>query len=368
MNIDTRINNSFFLHPKTKKLEYALGESAPMYVIKIWVWASLFFPDGVLKNIDDVFLENEIGWTKYHKENLIQILVDLEFLERDGSNLIIHDWQDHNSWASTSNSRNDKGRFSRLKQVAMPAYEYLQSIGITGISKENYQQITTSDNPFEEAKRLFKKYQKRDKTQKSDNPDINSGQPQGNPTGNPKKNERATPGVVFGSNTNTNTNLKKDINNLSHTKNSDTTMRVNPHKSDAEYEREIQKGNFEPDDLPSIEFVELRDFYDRIARPEGSHAGWIEFKRIKKSSAYFPGIHFLMDDISKRIDGGFWDKGFEPGLAKYLLDRTWEQEVTSRQRDKPKTFEELSEERDRKRKENTLQRLKAIQEGSNNGL
>lgn len=371
MNIDTRINNSFFLHPKTKKLEHILGEAAPMYVIKIWVYASQFFPDGVLKNLDDAFLENEIGWTKYHQENLIQELVNLEFLERDGCSLIIHDWQDHNSWASASDNRNNKGRLSRMKQVATSAYNYLQGIGITSISKEKYQQITASDNPLEEAKRLYKKRQNSDNGSKL-------GNPMGNPMGNPRKNEQATPGVVFGSNTNTNTNpnLKKDIKNLSHTKNSDTTMSDNLPQSDAGYEREKTKGNF-PDteeDIPSMEFQELREYYDNNARPEGPRAGWIEFKRLKKATGlagrdgYYPGVHALMDDIDKRIAGGFWDKGYEPSLAKYLNDRTWEQEVTSRTRGQPKTFDELAADRERQKKENTLKRLKAMQEGNINEL
>lgn len=113
------------------------------------------------------------------------------------------------------------------------------------------------------------------------------------------------------------------------------------------------------EDEPDMEFVQLREFYDSNARLEWPMAGWAEFKKLKTQSraGKFPGIFILMDDIAKRVEGGFWSKGHFPSLAKYLNERIWEQKITSRKYEPQKTYAEIEEERQQAKKEEQIKRM-----------
>ncbi|MDY0204828.1 MAG: hypothetical protein RBR49_12000 [Desulfovibrio desulfuricans] len=73
---------------------------------------------------------------------------------------------------------------------------------------------------------------------------------------------------------------------------------------------------------PSIDFQELRQFWDEHFRPEAPLAGFTEYKQLRAAKAY-PGDSRIYEDLKARIDCQFWDQGFAPGLAKYLRERAW---------------------------------------------
>lgn len=73
---------------------------------------------------------------------------------------------------------------------------------------------------------------------------------------------------------------------------------------------------------PSIDFQELRQFWDEHFRQEMPLAGFTEYKQLRAAKAY-PGDSRIYEDLKARIDCQFWDQGFAPGLAKYLRERAW---------------------------------------------
>lgn len=79
----------------------------------------------------------------------------------------------------------------------------------------------------------------------------------------------------------------------------------------------------------SIEFQELRQFYDAEMRPEGPMAGWKEYKQAK-SGGYWPGVSRIVQDIEERKKAGVWNPGYEIGLGRYLSERTWLAPVKAR--------------------------------------
>ncbi|RHH25989.1 hypothetical protein [Desulfovibrio legallii] len=108
-------------------------------------------------------------------------------------------------------------------------------------------------------------------------------------------------------------------------------------------EEKIRKENISPDSLeneeparlednagdgiyfanePSIDFQELRQFWDEHFRPEGPLAGFAEYKQLRAAKAY-PGDSRLYEDLKARLDCQCWNQGFAPSLAKYLRERTW---------------------------------------------
>ena len=113
--------------------------------------------------------------------------------------------------------------------------------------------------------------------------------------------------------------------------------------TDKRREEKIRKENISPDSLeneeparlednagegiyfanePSIDFQELRQFWDEHFRPEGPLAGFAEYKQLRAAKAY-PGDSRLYEDLKARLDCQCWNQGFAPSLAKYLRERTW---------------------------------------------
>lgn len=88
-------------------------------------------------------------------------------------------------------------------------------------------------------------------------------------------------------------------------------------------------------DDPGMEFVELRDFYTREVRPEGPLDGFAEYKQLKAArdktgSSHWPGLSRIFDDLNARKSAGFWNPGYEIGLARYLKTRLWQAPISAR--------------------------------------
>ncbi|WP_165072926.1 hypothetical protein [Desulfovibrio sp. ZJ200] len=86
---------------------------------------------------------------------------------------------------------------------------------------------------------------------------------------------------------------------------------------------------------PGLEFVELREFYNREMRAEGPLAGFSEYKQLKAArdmtgASLWPGNARLFDDLSARKEAGVWNRGFEIGLGRYLREKTWLAPIQSR--------------------------------------
>lgn len=87
---------------------------------------------------------------------------------------------------------------------------------------------------------------------------------------------------------------------------------------------------------PSIDFQELREFYSDHFRAESPLAGYTEFRQLRASTA-FPGFSRLYEDLKARLDCRCWDKGFAPGLGKYLREHTWRAPIQARASPRPST-------------------------------
>ena len=96
-------------------------------------------------------------------------------------------------------------------------------------------------------------------------------------------------------------------------------------------------------DEPSIDFQELRQFWDEHFRPEGPLAGFAEYKQLRAARAY-PGDSRIYEDLKSRIDCQFWNQGFAPSLAKYLRERTWRTPPKARAAPEQKSWQEREDE------------------------
>lgn len=80
--------------------------------------------------------------------------------------------------------------------------------------------------------------------------------------------------------------------------------------------------------MPSIEFQELREFWDKEMRCEGPLAGFREYKTLKKArdqtgKSCWPGLGVILNDVEQRKSARIWNPGYEIGLGRYLAEKTW---------------------------------------------
>ena len=137
MNSDFRISVGFSRHHKTRKLKRLLGADGVLSLIWLWEYTAAERPDGNLSKLDDDDIELAADWNG-EAGAFVKAIKAVGFLD-DGN--ILHDWQEHNSWASNFDARSDKARLSKLAQVNAIEYQRLVDEGITGISKEQYEKL-----------------------------------------------------------------------------------------------------------------------------------------------------------------------------------------------------------------------------------
>ncbi len=98
MNVDYRVKIGFFRHYKTRKLERELGSDGVLALIKIWEYAAEFRPDGDLSGMEDDDIELSIMWSDGRP--LMPVLKKIGFVDGEAGEYRLHDWKEHNSWAS----------------------------------------------------------------------------------------------------------------------------------------------------------------------------------------------------------------------------------------------------------------------------
>ena len=108
MNIDIRLSLEFFDHPKTKKLKKRLGLEGVMALIKLWAWTAGNRPGGVLTGLDAEAVELAADWDG-EEGAFVATLLNLSLLDDSDGTFAIHDWEDHQAYASKSEERSRRG-------------------------------------------------------------------------------------------------------------------------------------------------------------------------------------------------------------------------------------------------------------------
>ena len=109
MNIDIRLSLDFFDHPKTKKLSKRLGLEGVFSLLKLWSWVSGNRSTGILTSMDAEDVELAADWGG--EDGLfVQTLLALRLLDENEGVYAIHDWEDHQAYASKSEERSSKSR------------------------------------------------------------------------------------------------------------------------------------------------------------------------------------------------------------------------------------------------------------------
>lgn len=106
---DIRISICFWDHWKTVTLKADLGVEAVESLQRLWCFAAINKPSGVLDGMSQRAIEMASRWSG-SSGALIAKLDELCFLEKRGDWYAIHDWADHNSFAATADARSAQAK------------------------------------------------------------------------------------------------------------------------------------------------------------------------------------------------------------------------------------------------------------------
>ncbi|MFK4765454.1 hypothetical protein ACI3L3_11860 [Desulfobaculum sp. SPO524] len=138
MNKDFRVSTGFFRHHKTIKLKRRLGLAGPYAVLALWAYAAELKPDGSLIGMDAEDIAIAAEWED-DPQALVETLCEVGFLEQCEEGIYhLHDWQEHNPWASEAKERSDKARLSKLKQFNKAAFLECEARGIDRLTPSEY--------------------------------------------------------------------------------------------------------------------------------------------------------------------------------------------------------------------------------------
>lgn len=144
MNSDIRISVEFWSHPKTGRLIRDIGLEGVRSLQILWCWVATNKPDGILSGMDDFDIEFAADWRG--DPGKFFSAIDGRWIDCEDGVLMVHDWLEHNPWASDATNRSDIARLSRLGRENKENAKILRELGVTGITKKEYQLYKRSTN------------------------------------------------------------------------------------------------------------------------------------------------------------------------------------------------------------------------------
>ena len=110
MNTDIRIAVSFKGNRKRKKFRMLLGDQlATDYLLDFWISVATDKPSGDLSGLDNLDICLMAGW-EGDCDLFVNSLYDAGFLDKTETGYKVHQWEEHNGYASAAAARSDKSR------------------------------------------------------------------------------------------------------------------------------------------------------------------------------------------------------------------------------------------------------------------
>lgn len=109
MNSDFRVSVGFLRHIKTVKLKRRLGADGVLGLMALWGYAAEHKPTGDFGRCTEEDLEIIARW-EGEPLSLVNTLLELGFVEREGDVFRIHDWHEHNAWAAYAPERTERAK------------------------------------------------------------------------------------------------------------------------------------------------------------------------------------------------------------------------------------------------------------------
>lgn len=110
-NTDCRISTTLPGHPKMKKMLRRLGPGGPLGIIYLFIHAAANRPDGDLGGMTNEDIELAVDWDG-EEGAFVKAAAEVRFLDGVEGHYRIHDWEDHQPWATGSEDRSLSGRWA----------------------------------------------------------------------------------------------------------------------------------------------------------------------------------------------------------------------------------------------------------------
>ena len=114
---DIRVEVTWRDHHKRKKLHRRLGADGVLALLDLWLWAGKNRPDGVLTALTAEDVEINAQWTG-EPGALVTALLEVRLLDQNGGVMVLHDWPDHQGWATGAARRSESARVAALAKWA----------------------------------------------------------------------------------------------------------------------------------------------------------------------------------------------------------------------------------------------------------
>jgi len=117
MNSDFRLAVNFASHPKLVKLRRRLGDGAAFGWVCLLGHVAANKSHGRLNGMDaeDIAIAAQYAGDSFE---FVNVMVELRLLDRDGEDLVIHDWEQRNPWAAKEQERGELARRGAQKRWA----------------------------------------------------------------------------------------------------------------------------------------------------------------------------------------------------------------------------------------------------------
>ena len=136
MNSDIRLSVGFWQHPKTKKTARRLGLEGIRSLQVLWAWAAVNRPNGDLSGMDWEDVELAADWQGEERKFFDTCLG--MWIDESPDGYTLHDWQEHNPWASEADTRSDAARLSRFARKFPEIAKSMRDDGVKGLTQEEY--------------------------------------------------------------------------------------------------------------------------------------------------------------------------------------------------------------------------------------
>lgn len=140
------IDEGFFSHPKTLRLQRLLGsDTGEAFLVRLWIYCCRYFKSGVFSQGDDGMIELAVDW-RGDPGRLVSALVESGFLDRNAEGtLSLHDWMHWTGWDMVRQERRETKALARKERYTnnWPAIR----LGI--IARDKICQGCKSDGPLD---------------------------------------------------------------------------------------------------------------------------------------------------------------------------------------------------------------------------
>lgn len=290
--------------PKTYRLEKRIGLKGVRSLQILWCWCAQNRPDGNLADLDAGEIEFVADW-RGKKGSFVEACVYCGWLDKieDGFNL--HEWADYNPYQAQAGSRAE-ARKEKARNAANARWGKERHNDANGCSSDANADAQNATSICSNDAQAYANECSSDAT----------------------SNAQKMPSLTL-------THTKDIKGNFKPPPISPQGEREGLKQEESQTSPETEKPPKFGTGVPSIEFQELREFWDKEMRCEGPLAGFREYKTLKKARDHtgmscWPGLGVILNDVEQRKSAHIWNPGYEIGLGRYLTEKTWLAPVVSR--------------------------------------